>query len=463
MTLSIYEMQSQAGFWCTEAKNDFEEPTCSSKVEAIGYLALARLSSFVAFCKSVYDVGAWMWLRVVKVIAIPIFDDLSFDSFVRAAIAFPLVISLAALRILCSIAGVISPELAYGVLKLHKLLLCLGLTCKVQYVSLGSLSRLPPEIRVLVPQIHDQRWRQEAVGSILNDITERERGGRVVGKWMFKEDIWRPLMAQALGGELVRIAQEFARPVEVSRPILEAFQRQFAESVHAEAVSAYRQRLYTQDEIEDMVTALLPILYRATYKAILQTFHVTSSELRLANRKITTAEILIEDGQKMVLKDGVLEGGVSVTVKEIPLINGHPLRSIIVFAPVGRLVSRNERQLLEDEKLCVDDIALLDGTALTERGSGGLDTWKNHLIEIVLLVKDMSESDKEALSYYLCADEARIHEVRPDLLELASRPVLARCFKLITEFYTTFIAHHMPAGSVALQEAFSLSPGDVAR
>lgn len=462
MTLSIYEMQSQACFWCTEAKNDFVEPTCSSKVEAIGYLALARLSSFVAFCKSVYDVGAWLWLRVVKVIAIPIFGDCSFDSFVRAAIAYPLIISLAALRILCSIAGVISPELAYGVLKLHKLLLFLGLTCKVQYVSL-DLSQLSPEMRALAPQIHDQRWRREAVGSILNDITEREREGREVGKWMFTEEIWRPLIVQAMSREFVRIAQEFALPIVVSHPILEAFQRQFAESIHAEAVSAYRQRLYTQDEIEDMVTAFLPILYRATYKAILQTFHVTPSELRLANRKITTSEILIEDGQKMVLKDVVLEGGESVTVKEIPLINGHPFRSTIIYAPVGQLVSRSERQLLEDEKVCVDDIALLDGKQLTEPDSGGLATWKNHLIEIVLLLKDMSESDKEALSYYLCADEARIHEVRPDLPELTSRPVLARCFKLITEFYTTFIAHHMPAGSEALQEAFSLSPGDVAR
>jgi hypothetical protein len=99
---------------------------------------------------------------------------------------------------------------------------------------------------------------------------------------------------------------------------------------------------------------------------------------------------------------------------------------------------------------------LADGTELAGADAGGLEEWNAKLKEILLLINEMPDAACENLLYYLCADEEAIHRVRPDLPPRASNPTLDRCFRLIIEFYTTFIAHHMPADSSALQQAFSL-------
>ena len=109
-----------------------------------------------------------------------------------------------------------------------------------------------------------------------------------------------------------------------------------------------------------------------------------------------------------------------------------------------------------DEKAHLGEVLLADGTELAGADAGGLEEWNAKLKEILLLINEMPDAACENLLYYLCADEEAIHRVRPDLPPRASNPTLDRCFRLIIEFYTTFIAHHMPADSSALQQAFSL-------
>jgi hypothetical protein len=454
MTVTIYEMHAASACLCFEAKEAFEQPSALSKAEAVGNLALARLFSLAACAKSVSDTVLMFWRRVVKIVAIPFFSNFSFDSFARMAISTALAVTLTALRILSSFGGIISPELTFGVLKLHRFLLYLGCVYRSQFSYIGSA--FPPPLNLIQNRINDQRWRCGIVTYVMRHVNEVESRHEILSRIRFQNDVWEPAERQALEDEVTRLLEDFRRPVLVSHPVLETFQEQFSKALHREALTLCQQNLYTKDEVEDLVTAFLPVMHRATYKAIVETFRLTEKDLSLGNRDIISKEIVLEDGRKIILKEVLLADGSAATVQEAPLIDGQIIRSMPTSVPVGRLCKIERRALHDGERICLDNVALVDGREVAGGCAGGLEHWKQQLLEILILFHAMPEADRDALSYYLCADEGRILRVLPAYPNISTRPILDRCFKLIIEFYTTFVAHHMPSDSNVLLDAFAL-------
>jgi hypothetical protein len=107
-------------------------------------------------------------------------------------------------------------------------------------------------------------------------------------------------------------------------------------------------------------------------------------------------------------------------------------------------------------------LALADGRAIEGSAAGGLEDWKDKLIELKQLLRPtghadhLTDDERALLPLYLCADLGRCRTVRHDLPELSTLPRVDRCFKLIGEFTTTFVGHHMPSDGGALGRAFSL-------
>ncbi len=453
MTVGIYEIQSEAARLCSDAEQAFVEPYALSKVEAVADLAIARLFSLVACAKSFADTVFVLWRRAVKIIAIPFLDFFSLNSVVRSVIATVLGVTLTGLRIVSSLAGVISPELTYGVLRLHRFLLRLGLIYRSQFSYVGTL---PPPLNQLEGRINDQRWRWGIVTNALERIDDVEVHHRLLPREGFGIDVWSPAERHALAEELTFIVEEFGRPVQVPHPILEEFQKSLPANFHSAALELCRQGMYTKDEVEDMGTAFLAVMYRATYKSIVASFRLIDRELSVQRDEIILTRIQVGDGQRVVLKDVRLEDGRQLTVKEEPVRNGAIMRSVTLVSPIGISHSSERRALQEGERVCLDDLVLADGRRVEGTDAGGLEDWKSQLIEILLLCRGMSAADLFDLSFYLCNDEERLARARADLPMLSARPALDRCFKLIVEFYTTFVAHHMPSSATAMQEAFSL-------
>lgn len=454
MTISTYEIQSVSAQLCSEARVCFEEPKAGSVIEAVGCLVLARLCSFAACAKAIADTLFLSAKRVFKIVAIPLSDFFSLNSLVRTVIAAALAVALTALRILLSCVGTISPELTYGLLRLHRFLLFAGLIYRSQFPVVGEL---PPPLDQLGSRINDQRWRWAVVINALQRVNNVEAEHGDVLSQRFNEDIWAPAARETLAEELATLLNDFGAPAVVPHPVLEEFQTTFAERVHGEALSLCREGLYTKDEVEDSYTAFLPVMYRTTYKAIVDGFRWEEKQLSLQHQDITVTDIDVGEGRKVVLKEVVLADGTSFSVKEEALADGQRLRSEAVEVPIGLSRTVDHRRLQDGESVCLDTLVSTGGRQLDERSSGGLEVWKNSCLEIVLLSRRMEPSMREALLAYLCADEERIHRVYPQLPPLSSNPVLHRCFRLIVEFFTTFVSHHLPSDTNGLQTAFTLS------
>ena len=502
MTLQIYQWQACSAWFCSSAGDRVEGPGVEAMLWSLADLGAARIASLVACANALADPILRSCPRVVKIILLPLRDGFSFNVFVRMAAATALAVALVFLRVVTSLAGIISPELTFGILKMHRFMVFLGLTYRSQFVHIDTHRSGANPIQSC---INDQCGRANIVGSVLHtlrgplernemlprchevwqravrhaqeqeddddfSVSSEESGSSIeeedddfaVPSEEDDEIVWRePEPPAALEPhEAAALEGEFGRPVIVPHPLLEVFQGKFSEAIHSEALAMCRQNLYTKEEMEDMVTAFTPAMYRATCKAIEESFQVMEAELSLASRDITITELVQENGRRMVLKDAFLEDGETVTVQEERLADGQIVRSLPSSVPEGRACAVEQTTLSEDEGIGIHHVLMADGRLIQGEEAGGLEEWKLQLVEIVLLINGMTERMRDRLLYYLCADEERIHRVRPGLPNRSANPVIDRCFKLIVEFYTTFVAHHMPEDSSALQRAFTLSDID---
>jgi hypothetical protein len=477
MTMQIYDLQYAAAFSCYEAKKDlFEECGIICKAEAIGQLALARIFSFGCLLKSLSDVFIKTGFRVAYSIVQPLVrDGFSFKVLVRQTIALALLISATALRILCSLGGVISPELTFGVFKLHRFLLLLGLIRKSQFSTNRIFARLAevaqnPLIAQLLNRvsglisndINDQGWRWKIVSHAMQKIEESE----TAHTWFTREDykrIWETAEREALVEELApllenarTLLEQFFQPVRVAHPDLDQFLSTFSTHLHSQALMLCREHIYSKDEIEDMMTCIEPVMYRATCSAIKGLFQRGETELSLRNRDVRVTELELGDGQIIVLKDVVLADGNCATVKEAPLSDGQIMRSVVNAVPIGRPRNIEQRRLHDGEKIVVDDLIFKEGGRSVENASGGLEQWKQKLLEIVILLNGMSAEAEKVLLDDLCHDEPRISRVHTGFRPIAERPSHARCANLIVEFVTTTISRRMQEDSTKLQKALTL-------
>jgi len=415
MTVGIYEIHSWSATLCDSAHEALFQPNIESKVEIIGDLVLARLASLCAAARAVTESLSRFILRFCKAGIVPLVYDFSARGFFRAVVGVALSATLIALRILSSVAGVVCPELVFGVLRLHRSLLWWGLFNRAQQLNLNLPLR--PELQ---GALDTERVRQQTVQYTINRIDEREGRGAEVSHDIFRRAIWNPALTQALreesdrvlglgggaphggaagaavpplGGGAAPLGGAFWDAVHVAHPVLEAFQRDLLGAIHEEALAVRQEGLYTKDEVEDMVTAYQAIMNRAVLKSIERGFQVV--------------EIGHWWGSKYSL-------------------------------------------------------ALADGRAVEGRAAGGLEDWKDKLIEIKQLLRatghadHLTDDERALLPLYLCADLDRCRTMRHDLPELSTLPRVDRCFKLIGEFATTFVGHHMPSDGEALGRAFSL-------
>ncbi len=545
MTMSIYELHAGASTCCSEALSLFRTPGVQPKIQAIGYLALARLASLGATVKGAMDVVARSWKRAGKIAIVLMHGRWSAEAVARTGVAAVLAVSLLALRVLCSLQGVITPELTFGLLRVHRLLLFLGLIYKVQIDSsavptgngrprtwfhaisadqthrwnivmqamrqiddtgadrsgtdglkviwLRAIAEVQQRARAALPHIEEPRrsvghddtvLRVPATPSPVGDMAAALRGGAglpfddeddvamVPQEHHFfefvddsEDEIEEGDLARVVADRgddvmnrpdvVAALAGDFGRPVQVAHPILEAFHRRFIAGVRAEALAVHQQRLYTKDEVEDMTTAYLAVMHRATLRTITTSLRVIHRELLLADREATRTDLALRDGRQLAHIDVLLRDGETATVQEERLCNGRILRTLpnCHLAPLRR---RERVVMLSSDHMEIADIVDIDGRKVEGRAAGGLEEWQSQILEILLLFQEMSATDQMALASYLCADEERVRNARPDLPPLSSRPIFDRCFKLVGELYTTFLAHHMPADTHALQEAFSL-------
>ncbi len=453
MTIAVYEMQAVSMQMCTEAKEAITAPRVPPKLEAIACLVGARLCSLAACAKATADVFLLSLKRVIKIIVIPFAERLSCNSFVRMAIATALCVAVMALRFFSSLAGVVSPELTYGVLRVHRFLLFLGLLYRAQFPIIGIL---PPPLDMLTSRINELRWRTNIVDRVLRRIDSVEARHGTISTLTFYNDIWAPEEGQALADELALVVEEFNRAVQVPHPILEVFQAKLTSNIHREALAVCHAGLYTQDEVEDMTTAFLAVLYRATYRTVCETFQLCERELTLREPQLTEVIVNVGGDKRVRIREVLLDDGTPCCVKEELLPGGHVMRMETAVAPIGESRTIEHRMLRAGEKVCVDDIVVADGHAIEGVSAGGLEAWKQHCIELLLLVRGMSPATSDALLCHLCSDEGRMRTARPDLVPLALDPVINRCFKLIVEFYTAFVAHHLSSDTRALQAAFTI-------
>ena len=483
MTITLYEMHSEAAHLCFEAQQAFAQPGISGKAEAIGFLALARLQSFFASFAACKDSILLLLKRVVKISFIPVLDNFSHDSAVRACIAAALAVALAALRILTSIGGVISPELTFGVFKLQRYVLRVGLLYRSQFSQPGALSD-PEQLRLG----DDQRWRGRVVVHAMERIDELESQGIAITQEEFRERIWCPSERKAREEELAARGvpviiedglfqlRELQRRLEslsaamtqiiaragqnsvspATYPILEAFQQSLVAAAHQEAIELRRLELYTQDEVEDVITAYMPVIRRATCKVIANGLRRREIPLLLGSTEVGFSEIVLANGQAVIVKEVLLANGKRAIVQEMRLVNGQSIRSLVPSVPVGEIRRTWQRTLEDGEEICIDDLVLSDGRQVGGGGAGGLEEWKDRLLENLLLWNGMPENERTALLFHLCVDERRVARIVPDLPSLSSSPVMDRCFRLISQFFFTFVIHHLPTDSPALNEAFLL-------
>lgn len=545
MTVSIYHLQATANQFCIDAYEGFSRPDLRSKMFAVGDLALARLTSFGAALKASLDLVVRSCLRIAKVVIAPFTDQWSLGSLVRSGAAAVLTVALVALRLLSSLGGIVSPELMFGVLRLHRHLLFLGLVCRSQLYTLGIPAGPGNWMQKMV---RDQQCRWAVVCRALELIDDREAKRQDLFRRSFRTEVWSvavncvrqrervnrereeagrceagpdvilvpatprpptesydgefddgredgresdvglvlrrdlsdvalpddedlfvddepealPAAAAARDDDHVvdrpdvaaALAGEFGRPVDVSHPILEEFQRRFSATVHREALALCRQKVYTKDEVEDMTTAYLAVMNRTTCAVVESAFRPIRRELRLASAEITRTE-LAHDHEVDTILDVLCADGETASVREERLCTGRVIR-MITDDVVGRARRVEQTVWRGGERMGVDDVVFADGRVVNETTGGGLEEWKHQILEILLLLESMSASEREALTYVLCADEERVRTVKPDLPRLREALAIDRCFKLIGELYTTFVAHHMPRDTFALQSAFAL-------
>ena len=146
MTLIVYSGQLIAEEICSGAKREFEQPVVGAKLEAIITLIAARGLSLAAcaysFGNAVFSSGK----RAIKIICIPLDEAFSPDAIVRTSIATALIVSLVFLRVVSSLGGFVSPELMFGVFKVHRFLFRLAVSqisiCSHRQPSSESLPRL---------------------------------------------------------------------------------------------------------------------------------------------------------------------------------------------------------------------------------------------------------------------------------------------------------------------------------
>ena len=143
-------------------------------------------------------------------------------------------------------------------------------------------------------------------------------------------------------------------------------------------------------------------------------------------------------------------------VQEERLVDGQSLCLLVPSVPFGKICSNEKKILSGKDVFFTHDLTLINGQKVLGQEAGGLEKWKASLIEMKLLINGMSSEEKALLPYYLCADMERVQKIRPDLHNISEYPVIERCFRLIVELYTVFVARHMPPNTRALQEAFTL-------
>lgn len=477
MTISLYEMQSAAAFCCSEAKEDLDQPESGSKLECLGYLVMARCLSLLANIKAITDLVPSLFSHTLKIIHIPIAGGCSFDTIVRVAISIILVASLAMLRIAISIGGILTPELTFGVLKLHKVLLYWGLFCRAQYFEIATVPNqwrgfINPQLWVaIISQYGDQRFRSDIVRNAGESIYDQELNRSSFVRENFRQTIWNQAITDALLARLGIFLGDFLHTVRVPHPILEEFQKSFLDNLHGEALSLLQKKLYAADEIEDQITAWNAVINCAVYKAIISSICYTEKEVALGRGEISITRLRMADGKKAVFKDLFLSDGNTLTVREIELTNGAICRSLAKREDVDGIVQRGSGRIELEERVeqvegrvKVYNLTLADGRVIEGGDAGDLDLWRDSLLEIVLCLQEMDDADKEALFYYLCTDEERIAKVRSDLRPLTDNPAenpkrkrLYRCFQLICSFSTIFMARNLPPDTRSLQDAFKVT------
>ena len=414
MTVGMYEIQTWSANLCDSACDALFQPNLASKAELIGDLVLARLASFCAAARAVTESLSRLILRFGRAAILPLVLDFSMKGFFRAVVGVALSATLIVFRILSSIAGVICPELIFGVFRLHKSLLWLGLVNRVRQLSLREIDHQGPGGE----RFNIQSIRQQTFQYAMDRIEERERMGLEVSHEIFFRTIWIPSLNQAIHEERDRVfgrgphdgggaaplggaavdglpppGAAFWAPAHVDRPVLEAFQGDLVQAIHEEAMAVRREGLYTKDEVEDMVTAYQAIMNRAVLKSVERGFRIDEIDHWWG--------------------------------KESSLV-------------------------------------LADGRAVEGRAAGGLEEWKDKLIEVKQLLRTtgradhLTDDERALLPLYLCADIDRCRTSQHDLPELSTLPRVDRCFKLIGEFATTFVAHHLPQDGQALGRAFTL-------
>lgn len=311
MSFELYQVQSSSAHLCVSAREVFAEPWPESKLRAVEMVVRARLmnlqTGFIETIKAIH-LGRWV-VRCVKAIVIPMCENFSLYGMSRSVFLVGLLVSIIALRVLSSVAGIISPELTFGLLRTHRFLLWLSLIQRSERAIIGR--GLPGELQAIVAQMDSRRWRAGAVREAFRLIDEVDDTRTRLNGGEFRDQIWRPALQQSLMTEIERVQAEFNQPVHVSHPVLEQFQRKLIELIHQEVVAVVREGLYEKDEVEDMFTAYQAVVNRASFQFI-------ESELNVSAKRdpsgLITYDLTLVDGTKI---EGDRSGGLEGWKKKI--------------------------------------------------------------------------------------------------------------------------------------------------
>ena len=248
MTISLYSIHYIVGEVTNDSHESFAQCTIQGAVKGVLLSIFARSLSLIS---GVYTVGLLIERSpryCIKIGAL-FFEGTWREAIQRVAFSISLLAMITIHRIGYSIVGIISPELANKFFEIHKICLGLGLLLKAQYIS------FPSELRDAVSLAGDQTIRfsiaSRALARCLHQTSSQDPYLED-----FRLGIWRSAIADVFMDQTNRT---FCTENTSSPMFSLSFNNQIVEFVHTAAMWLFEQRLYTQDEIEDMVTALAPV------------------------------------------------------------------------------------------------------------------------------------------------------------------------------------------------------------
>ena len=432
-------------------------PGASHKFYAAAFLFSAHVR---AAGIGVLEIAKSLWRfprRFIRVAIAPFkHDGCTIRGLRRSVSGVASLVALTVFQIFCSAAGMLTPEVVFGWLRLHEKLLRFAIRLRIHniYVSQNPLGVLGCEERVfrrldtevvpalnaqIAPELED-RIRSQVFDEMMKRLPAYPRGMSL-----------RPLLSEVILGALraeIGIAAPQpapAQPQQVPRPAAPAAApRNFLVDNHEEMRQLLQQFLNQQamqlamnaDRIPEEGDPFLEIPAEADAldegPAPEDPFWLPVSVALPPALQAFQTRLLdaIEQEAKSVYDEGLYsaEEVRDLTTAFIPIINRATFRIV-----------REEPQVMKGALAVVSDEA-------------------KHMADVDELKKNidkLSPEEKGFLPYYLCTELDRCRRVQPDLHDLDSLPDVKNCFEKIIELANRFVLRHMPSGERPV-DAFSL-------